>query len=442
MKRRHFIKTIGAAVAFPTLIPASALGRDGFVAPSNRIAMGSIGLGGQGSGNTRNFLGDKRVQLVALCDVCKRSNRYGYGHNNTCGAEVFKEQNRLDVPIYNDFRELIARPDIDAVTTATPDHWHAIIDIACANAGKDVHGEKPLTRTVTEGRYLCDAVRRNGIIWQTGSWQRSVREFWYACELVRNGAIGKVKLIKIGLPSNAEVPPLKPEPIPEELDWDMWLGPAQYADYHPFRAFTTWRFFSDYSAGKIADWGAHHLDIAHWAMGYDLSGPVKIEPIEVPLDKNGNKPKLWQKDGFYDLSMNFNVRFTYERGEVVEMSNRHKMGLEIIGEDGTIWVDRGRLASSPSNIVDIKISPTEDTRLYGLENPNHIGAFIDSVLNRRLAVTDIETAHRTNTGCLLAEIAYTTGRTINWDYKNEKIIGDEQASRMLSRAYRGNWQLV
>lgn len=441
MKRKDFLKTLGSAVFLPTIIPASALGRDGFVAPSNRVVMGSIGLGGQGSLDTKNFLGDKRVQLVALCDVCGRSNRYGYGHTNTRGAEVFKEQHKLDIPIYKDFRELLARDDIDAVVTATPDHWHAIIDIACANAGKDVYGEKPLTRTITEGRYLCDAVRRNGIVWQTGSWQRSVREFWYACEFVRNGYLGKIKLIKIGLPSNEEVPPLKPEPIPESLDWDMWLGPAQYADFHPFRAFTTWRFFSDYSAGKIADWGAHHLDIAQWAMGYDLTGPVKIEPIDIPT-KNGKKEKQWQSDGFYDLARNFNVRFTYERGEVVEMSNCYNKGLEIIGEKGTLWVDRGRLAANPMNLIDKKIAPIDSTRLYGLENPNHSTAFIDCVLNRRLAVTDIEIAHRTNTGCLLAEIAYTTGRTINWDYKTEKIIGDEQASRMCSRAYRGDWQLI
>lgn len=433
MDRRSFIKGMGAAIFMPAIIPASALGKDGFVAPSNRVVMGSIGLGGMGSNNTSSFLGDKRVQVVALCDPCMSDNRYGYGHNNTCGAEVFKQRKNLkDAKIYTDFRELLAREDIDAITTATPDHWHAIIGIACANAGKDVYGEKPLTRTIEEGRYLSNAVLRNGIIWQTGSWQRSRHDFWYAAELVRNGAIGKVKLIKIGLPSNNKVPPLAPEKVPDTLDWNMWLGPAADVEFHPYRAFTTWRFFSEYSAGKIADWGAHHLDIAQWAMGYHMQGAKTIEPIHVE----------WQKDGFYDLPTSFAVRYTYERGEVVEMSDKYPMGLEIIGENGTIWVDRGRLASNPITIIDEKIKPSSE-RIYGLEVPgSHQSAFIDSVLNRRATITDIETAHRTNTGCLLGEIAYRTGRKIVWDWKTEKIIGDEQASRLCSRAYRGNWQLV
>lgn len=433
MDRRSFIKGMGAAIFLPTIIPASALGRDGFIAPSNRVVMGSIGLGGMGSNNTRSFLGDKRVQLVALCDPCMKDSRYGYSHNNTCGALAFKEKNNLtDVKIYKDFRELLARSDIDAITTATPDHWHAIIGIACANAGKDVYGEKPLTRTIQEGRYLANAVLRNGVIWQTGSWQRSLRDFWYAAELVRTGAIGKVKLIKIGLPRNNSIKPLAPEPVPETLDWDLWLGPAAYADFHPFRAFTTWRFFTEYSAGKIGDWGAHHLDIAQWAMGYHMQGAKTIEPLNVS----------WPKDGFYDSPSTFTVRYTYEKGEVVEMSDKYPMGLEIIGEKGTIWADRGRLASNPISIIDTKIDPKGE-RVHGLEVPgSHQSAFIDSVLNRRATITDIETAHRTNTGCLLGEIAYRTGRTIKWDWKTEKIIGDEQAQRLCSRAYRGNWQLV
>lgn len=432
MKRRDFLKGVGAAVFFPAIIPASALGRDGFVAPSNRVVMGSIGLGGMGSSNTYNFMGDKRVQIAALCDPCAESDRYGYSHNNKNGAEYFKARHKLDVPVYKDFRELLARGDIDAITTATPDHWHAIVGIACANAGKDVYGEKPLTRTIEEGRRLSDAVLRNGVIWQTGSWQRSTHDFWRACELVRNGAIGKVKLIKIGLPGNSQIGPLAPEPVPENLDWDMWLGPAARADFHPFRAFTTWRFFSDYSAGKIADWGAHHLDIAHWAMGYDLKGPRTIEPMNVE----------WPKDGFYDLPTKFKVRFTYDGGEVVEMADQSQipMGLEIIGENGTIWADRGRLASNPATIVDERIKPS-GTRLYGLRGGHH-SSFIDSVLNRRAAVTDIETAHRSNSACLLGEIAYTTGRKIEWNWASEKIIGDPDASRMCSRAYRGDWQLI
>ncbi len=434
MKRRDFIKGIGAALALPTIIPASALGKNGFIAPSNRVVLGSIGLGGMGSSNTNNFTSDKRVQLVALCDPCDIDNRYSYSHNQTSGAVHYKESRKLtDLTIYKDFRELLARKDIDAITTATPDHWHAIIGIACANAGKDVYGEKPLTRTIEEGRMLVNAVKRNGIIWQTGSWQRSNYEFLQTTELVRSGAIGKVKLVKIGLPKNERVKPMAPEPVPSTLDWEMWQGPAARTDFHHYKAFTTWRFFSEYSAGKIADWGAHHLDIAQWAMQYNLEGPKTIEPLEVD----------WPTDGFYDLPSHFKVRFTYERGEVVEMSDDNVAGLEIIGEKGTIYADRGRVATKPLSIVDTKIPYTG--KVYGTEAANqskHYKAFIDSVLDRRATVTDIENAHRTNTGCLLGEIAYTVGRKITWDWKTEKILNDPQAQRLCSRAYHGNWQLI
>lgn len=436
MKRRDFIKNVGtglgAAILFPTIIPASALGKNGFVAPSNRLVMGSIGLGGMGGANTRTFLGNKKVQMVALCDPCDTDNRYGYDHKNTEGMISFKEKNRLnDAATYKDFRELLARDDIDAVTTATPDHWHAIVGIACANAGKDVYGEKPLTRTIEEGRMLVNAVRRNGVIWQTGSWQRSMSEFIRAAELVRSGVIGKVKYIKIGLPKNSGIKALPPEEIPSTLDWEMWQGPAPRADFHPFRAFTTWRFFSDYSAGKIADWGAHHLDIAQWAMGYHMQGAKTIEPLEVK----------WYKEGFYDLPERFKVLFTYEGGEQVEMSDTNHGGLEIMGEKGTIFANRGSVYSTPGSIIDTKVEPSK--HLYGTELPgSHHAAFVEAALNRRHTVTDIETAHRTNTGCLLGEVAYTIGRKITWDWKTEKIVNDPQAQRLCSRAYHGSWQLI
>ena len=398
--------------------------------------MGSIGLGNMGSGNTRSFMGDKRVQMVALCDPCDEDNRYGYDHKGTAGAMYFKNRHNLnDARVYRDFREMLDKEtELDAITTATPDHWHGIIGIACANKGLDVYGEKPLTRTIEEGRMLANAVHRNGIIWQTGSFQRSNSEFIRTAELVRNGALGKIKLIKVGVPRNEKLPPLKPEEIPSTLDWDMWQGPAMRTDFHHARTFTTWRFVSDYSAGKIADWGAHHLDISQWAMGYHLKGPKTIEPVEV----------VWQKDGFFDLPTKFHVRFTYEGGEVLEMAdtNIYPMGIEIVAEKGTVWADRGRIASTPPSLIDRKRLPSE-IRVYDTERSgNHHSAFIDSVLNRRATVTDIETAHRTNTGCLLGEIAYVTGRTINWDWKTEKVIGDPQAQKLCSRAYYGDWKLI
>ena len=434
MKRRQFLGKIGKLTAFsaiaPTIIPSSALGKSGYVAPSNRVALSAIGLGGQGTMNTRNFLSDKRVEVVALCDVCKSANTYGYGHTDTKGAEVFKQRNNLNVPVYEDYRELLAKSDIDAVSVSLPDHWHAIAYIDCANAGKDVFGEKPLTRTIEEGRVLCEAVKRNGIIWQTGSWQRSLPKFRYVAELIRNGVLGKVHKVEITLPKNAAIEALPAQPVPEGLNWDLWQGPAFRSDYHTFKAFTTWRFISAYSAGKIADWGAHHIDIAHWALGYNEQGPAKIKPVST----------VWPKDGFYDQPIEFRVLLEYENGEVFDVSASSKEpGVCFYGEKGKISISRSRMDSTPAILTDMKV-PTDGIRLYGSDK-DHWRNFIDSVIDRRACSTDIEIAHRTNSACLLSEIAYRTGRTIKWDWKTEKVIGDASAQKLCSRAYYGNWQL-
>ncbi len=435
MNRRDFVKgmaTVGAAVGFPTIIPSTALGKDGSVAPSERVTMGVIGLGTQGIANTRNFAGDKRVQLVALCDVNNTEGRqyYGYNNNGRNGLRRARELFGKDIPCYNDFREVLARKDIDVISTATPDHWHAIIGIACAQAGKDVWGEKPLTRTIREGKVLRDVVKNAGIVWQTGSWQRSLADFVHAAEIVRNGHLGEVKRIKIGLPANFKAEVLKPVPVPVGFDWEMWQGPAMRSYYHPNKTFTRWRGICNYSAGKIADWGAHHLDIAHWAMNIDKTGPTEVEPTFVE----------WQKDGFSDQPSNFRVVLHYKGGLEIEMSDMNANGVEFFGSKGKLFIGRGIIYSDPVDISGRVILPTED-RLFPIRFRNHFTAFIDSVLDRRITVTDIEIAHRTNTGCLLGEIAYRLNRPIKWDPDTEEIVGDEEASRLCDRAYTAPWQL-
>lgn len=434
MKRREFVSNMlkgAAVVGFPTLIPASALGKDGFVAPSNGVTMASIGLGTQGTSNTRQFVGDKRVQLVAICDVnnSKGKQYYGYKNNGTSGLQnalkLFK-----DVDVYNDFREVAARPDIDTITTATPDHWHAIIAQTCIANGKDVFGEKPLTRTIREGIALRDMILGSGCVWQTGSWQRSLPNFVQAVELVQNGVLGDVKYVKIGLPSNFVGEVLKPQPIPEGMDWEMWQGPAPHTDfYNPCKTFTRWRGVSDYSAGKIADWGAHHLDITHWALGFDNSGPLEIIPTDVVMPT----------EGFSDQPLKFKVEFHYRGGVVVEMSDSFRNGVEFYGTKGKMFVTRGNIFGDPTEIVR-RISAREE-RAYPIRN-FHFSAFIDSVIDRRKTVTDIDVAHRTNTGCLLAEIAYRLNRPIKWNPEKEEIVGDEMAARMCDRAYTAPWQLI
>ncbi len=435
MKRRNFIKNIakaGLVMGFPTIIPASVLGKNGKVAPSNRITMGSIGLGTQGISNTKNFSSDPRVQIVALCDVNNTEGRqyYGYKNNHTRGLRAAREEFGKDIPCFNDFRELLAQPDIDTITTATPDHWHAIIGLACIDAGKDVWGEKPLTRTIREGKVLRDAVFTSGRIWQTGSWQRSRENFVKSVELVRNGYIGRITRIKIGLPSNFPAEVLSPVPVPKGMDWEMWQGPAQRSYYNPHRTFTRWRGVCNYSAGKIADWGAHHLDIAHWALGIDKSGPIEIEPVHVE----------WPKDGFSDQPLKFKVVFYYKNGVEIEMSDMNRNGVEFFGTKGKLFVDRAMSFSDPIDLADTRILPTED-RVFPVRHGNHFTAFIDSVIDRRITVTDIDVAHRTNTGCLLGEIAYRLNRPIKWNPDTEEIVGDSTAKRMCDRAYTAPWEL-
>ncbi len=435
MDRREFVKSmavLGASVGFPTIIPASALGRDGTVAPSERLTMGVIGLGTQGINNTTNFKSDKRLQLVALCDVNNTEGRQYYGYKNfdRRGLRYARELYGMDIPCYNDFREVLARKDVDVISTATPDHWHAIIGIACAKAGKDVWGEKPLTRTIREGKILRDIVKASGIMWQTGSWQRSRPLFIHAAELVRNGYLGDIKRIKIGLPSNFAAEVLKPVPVPQGLDFEMWQGPAMRSFYHPNKTFTRWRGVCNYSAGKIADWGAHHLDLAHWALGVDRSGPEEIVPNLVE----------WPKDGFSDQPSKFKITFHYRNGVEIEMSNLNENGVEFFGAKGKLFVSRSVMYSDPVELSGIKIPPSSD-RLFPLRFRNHFTAFIDSALDKRIPVTDIEVAHRSNTACLLGEIAYRTGRPIKWNPDTEEIVGDAEAARLCDRAYTAPWEL-
>lgn len=436
MDRRNFIKNVGKAglaLGFPTIIPASALGKDGRPAPSERINMAAIGLGTQGTANMQVFRSDPRVQVVALCDVNNTEGKqyYGYKNNDTRGLRNARKLFGMDIPTYNDFREVLALKNVDAVMTALPDHWHAVAGLACVKSGKAIYGEKPLTRTINEGKVLRDAVLASGCVWQTGSWQRSIPDFVRAAELVRNGYLGRVSKVKIGLPANFKAEVLSPEPVPAGFDWEMWQGPAERsAYYNPRRTFTRWRGICNYSAGKIADWGAHHLDIAHWALGYDNTGPVKILPSDV----------IYPKDGFSDQPVQFRVTFIYADGVEIEMSDMNRNGVEFFGTRGKLFVTRGAIFSDPIGIADTRILPTE-SRLFPVRHGNHFTAFIDSVIDSRKAVTDIDIAHRSNTGCLLGEIAYKLGRSIEWNPVKEEIVGDEQAARLCDRTYSAPWSL-
>lgn len=427
VSRRNFIKgtaVAGTAFSFPAIIPASALGANGTIAPSNRIVMGCIGVGSQGSGNMKGFLGKDEVQIVGVCDVETK-------HRDAAKKIVDDNYGNSDCKTYLDFRELVARTDIDAVSIAVPDQWHALTAIAAARSGKDIYGEKPLSRSIRESRAICNAVHENGRVWQTGSWQRSQQNFLHACELVRNGRIGKVHTVEVGLPQGrgSDNPPLKP--VPDGLDWDFWLGPAPWRPYCDFggnRCHWDWRWIMDYSGGQLTDWAGHHIDIAHWGLGFDRTGPISVEGKGV-----------YPEDGLWNAPTDYNFTCQYEGGVTMRVYSGPPGGTKWIGTDGWIDVDRGRIDASDKKLLKDEEIGEGDIRLY--KSTDHIQNFLDCVKSRMETITPVETACRSISVGHLGEIAMLLGRKIYWDPEKEEIIDDLSAGALLGRSYRKPWTL-
>ncbi len=428
INRRRFLKKsaklAAGAVAFPYIVPSSALGLAGGVAPGNRITLGCIGLGGMGTGNMRGFLEQSGAQVVAVCDV-------DTGHREAARDAVNQRYENQDCAAYNDFRELIARPDIDAVSIAVPDHWHAIPAVMAARAGKDVYAEKPLAYSIPEGRAIVDAVQRYGTIWQTGSWQRSQRDFRVACELVRNGRIGRVHTVKVGLPRTNSIDKrdTQPCPPPDGFDYDMWLGPAPEAPYCPARCHWNFRWISDYAGGQLTDWAGHHCDIAQWGMNTEHTAPVEIEG-------KGEWPR--GDDGIFDTVENYEFMCRYAAGFTMLVSAKIPGGVRFEGEDGWIHVDRGRLVAEPKSVLSTVIGPNE-IHLY--ESSNHIGNFLDCVRKRSKTITPPEVAHHSIMIGHLGIIAMKLERKVRFDPEKERFVNDPEADRLLSRAMRAPWHL-
>jgi len=342
--RRQFLKSatgvVAGAISFPYYVSASALGNDGAVAASNRIVMGAIGVGSQGGGDMRGFMSKKEVQMVAVCDVDK-------AHRDGAKRRVDDKYGNSDCRTYLDFRDLIGRGDLDAVMLALPDQWHSIPAVAAARAGLDIHAQKPLARTIAEGRAICDAVKRYGVVWQTGSQQRSSSNFHRACELVRNGRIGKVLKVEVGLPTGRGRETAQPAPVPEGMDWNMWLGPAPWRPFCNFGrrgCHWDWRWIMDYSGGQLTDWAGHHIDIAHWGLDLERTGPVEIEGRGV-----------YPKDGLYDVPSEYRFTCKYANGVTMTVANNRQLlqGAKWYGEGGKwIYVKRGKLEANPMSILD------------------------------------------------------------------------------------------
>ena len=427
--RRRFLKAAAAAVAFPYIIPGSALGLNGTIAPSNRINLGCIGLNGMGTGDMQAFLACADAQVLAVCDVetahrdrAKKIVEDHYAAEREKGA--YK-----GCDAYNDFREILARDDIDAILIGTPDQWHAVISIRAAKAGKDVYCEKPISRNVTEGRAVCDAMKRYGRVFQTGTQLRSVRNVRYACELVRNGRIGKVHTIRTFLPPGPSTG-IEPEmPVPKGFDYDMWLGPAPWAPYTQKRCHFYFRYISTYAGGPMTDLGAHDNDLAQWGNGTERTGPVEIEG-------QGEFPR----DGLWDTVTKFKVHYRYANGVDLICScdpNPQGTGVRFEGTDGWIYTRWNIDASSPA-IMTSKIGPDE-IHLY--ESANHQQNFLDCVKSRKETICPPEIGHRSSTICHLGNIAMKLGRKLRWNPDEEHFVDDPEADRLLTFAMREPWTL-
>jgi len=439
LTRRSFLAA-GAALAAPYVVPASVLGA---AAPSNRITLGCIGTGNQGVNDMRGFLQNEDAQVVAVCDV--NTGSYGYktaeqflgrdpargivdsfyggrspsGRYRGCGA-------------YTDFREVLARPDVDAVVIVVPDHWHAVMATMAARAGKDIYCEKPLSLTVADGRAMVEAVRRSGIILQAGSHERSHRQTRFACELVRNGRIGRLKRIQAVVgPWNKTGPTgaWTPTAVPEGFDYEMWLGPAPWAPYHKDRCLYNFRFILDYSGGQTTNYGAHSLDIAQWGNDTEHTGPVEVE------DAGAEFPR----DGLFTAPTVVHFKARYANGVELECITRDdNVACRFEGTQG--WVEigyKGFFTDPPS--LKTSVIGAGEIQLY--ESNDHYRNFLDCVKSRREPAAPVEVAHRSATLCHLGNIAMILKRKLRWDPDREEFPGDDEANRMLARGKRAPWHV-
>jgi predicted dehydrogenase len=418
--RRQLLGGMAATFAAPYIITSKALGQGNTAAASNRITVATIGHGNQMPGHFYSMRDRGDTQLVAVCDVQK---------NRREEWKAKAEEKYKGVTAYNDFRDVMARDDIDAVVIATPDHWHAIISIEAAKAGKDIYCEKPLTLTIREARDMVNAVRRYGRVLQTGSQQRSSERFRQACEIVRNGRIGKISEVYIGLPNNgrsSEEKWVPTEPIPEGFDYDLWLGPAPYKPFNSERVSGNygggWRYFRDYSGGMLTDWGAHHFDIAQWGLGMDNSGPVEVLPA------NGKDIKT--------LTFRYPNGVTMMNGLPKEAPENN--GVLFVGDAGKVFVSRGQIKTWPEELVRI---PTAASEIQLYRSNNHIGNWVECIKSRDLPICDVEVGARSVTVCHLGNIAQWLQRPIKWNPQTEQIEGDAEAARWVDRPKRAPWHV-
>jgi predicted dehydrogenase len=423
MKRREFIGKSAVATGAFTVLPGQVMGKTAKPVPGERIKLGYIGVGKQAMGLVRSIDGCPETLVLAACDVDKQKREAFKTAAETLNSTKL-EGGTQEVDTYEDYRELLDRKDIHAVVIVSPDHWHAQMAVDAARAGKDIYCEKPLAATVAEGRAMVNATRKYERVFQTGNMQRSWRNFRHACEMVSNGYIGEVKEINVSVGDPWMACELPAEPVPENLNWDLWVGPSLFRNYHPElappienRGWANWRAYQGFGGGQVTDWGAHMFDIAQWAMGMDKSGPVEFIPPE-----HGAKRGL---------------KMVYENGVVMNHVDWGSFNaVQFLGSEGKIEVSRGFYRSDIEGLTEVELKES-DTPLY--TSDNHYQDWIDAIKTRTRPVSDVETGHRTSSLCNIVNIAYSLERPLKWKPAHERFIDDDDANSMLTRPFRGKW---
>jgi len=420
--RRSFIRNTAVVVGGLTIIPRQVLGR-GFLAPSDRINLGFIGLGKQSNGLANSFLGNTEAQIVAGCDVWSTKRDWFQKRISTIYSEKRNIQNYKGIQTYLNYKELLERKDIDAVVIATPDHWHALQSIDAMNAGKDIFCEKPLTHTISEGMAMIDTAKKTNKIVQTGSMQRSWEIFSKAVEIVQSGKLGEIKKVLVNVGDPSKKYDLQEEELPKEVDWNLWCGPAPLLKYNhrmspslSQKFWPDWRLYRETGGGILCDWGAHMFDVAQWALGMDKTGPVKYIPPTDPAAVRG-------------------LKMYYENGiEMVHEDFGRGWGVRFMGTKGSLDVSRQYLETNPASIL-MDGSVDNQKELFKAKG-NHYHDWLTSIKDRTQPICGVETGHRSATVCNIANIAYQLNRPLNWNPKKEEFIGDKEANKLRSNKYR------
>jgi len=395
--------------------------------------MGVIGWGMQGPGNTSAFMAQSDCQVVAACDLDKR-------YLAKAVDAVNKKYENNDCKAYHDYREMMARDDIDAVMIAIPDHWHALAATEAAGRKKDIYGEKPLARTIAEQQAIVKAVQDNNRIWQTGSWQRSTRNFYKAVQIVRNGLIGKITKVEVGLPAGhtdfkGTKDKMQPTEPPPELDYNMWIGPSKMMPYIEGRVHMNWRWNYNTGGGQLLDWIGHHCDIAHWGLDFDNVGPTEVEG-------QGEFPP---QDAVWNTCTKYRINLKYPKDVDMIIAGGHpdiRSGTKWIGSDGWVYVDRGKFEGSNPDWEEMKELPEDKVKVQVYKSENHWRNFLDCVKSRKKTIAPVEVAHNSATPGHLGLIAMLVGRKIKWNASKQVIIDDPEASKLLTRDYRPPWHLA